>query len=594
MSANPNTPIRPKLSQIFTQALRTLGLDETQAARFGEVTVSDRPDLAHYQCNGALPVSKMQKQSPREFAQKLLNESEKLLVAQFGAGTVSLSIAGPGFINLKFSDLFLAGLCAQANTIQKTNKPKTIVIDLGSPNVAKSMHAGHLRSLIIGDSIQRILRLKGHNVIADDHLGDWGTPMGMIICALQDQNPALPYFDPAFSGSYPKVSPVTMEDLGRIYPEASKRFKADSDFENRVLRATDELQKGRKGYKALWQHFVDTTLADLNRDFKSLGIHFDKHLGESFYEDLMPPMVERLKKQGHTIESEGALVIELADEKDPEMPPLILVKTGGGFLYHTSDLATIEYRKDVLKADTMVYVVDKRQSLHFKQVFKAARKTGLAGSCELIHTGFGTMNGKDGKPFKTREGGTIKLSDLISMVTTKAHERLSEMGSVPESEKEQVAHKVGMATLKYADLKNSRTADYIFDLDRFSQFEGNTGPYLLYAAVRIQSILRKAEAQGFKPSTVVAPTLDSERALMLELLKLSDYFEKSCESYEPHHLCDFGFTLSQVFNHFYKECHIMGESDPARRGSWLSLCEITLKELKMVLSLIGVDVPERM
>jgi arginyl-tRNA synthetase len=318
--------------------------------------------------------------------------------------------------------------------------------------------------------------------------------MGMVLCELKREKPDLPYFHEAAASEYPKESPVTMEDLERLYPQASARYKSDEAFARDVLKATAELQQGRTGYRALWKHFVDVTIREIERDFGRLGIHFDTWLGESFYEDKMPVMVERLKKEGHAQISEGAWTIPLATEKDPELPPLILVKSGGGYLYHTSDLATVEYRADSLKADLALYVVDKRQSLHFKQVFLAARKAGLARGCELVHAAFGTMNGKDGKPFKTRAGGTIKLKDLLEMVHDEAKKRLAEMGvdrNFSAEDLNDIAHKVGIATLKYSDLKNNRVADYVFDLDRFSQFEGTTGPYLLYAAVRIKSILKK-------------------------------------------------------------------------------------------------------
>jgi arginyl-tRNA synthetase len=584
--------------------MNQLGLDGT---RFGEVTLSDRPDLAQYQCNGALGAAKSQKKNPREVAQQVLNQVQALAPEKLPGLAMSLSLAGPGFINILFSDEALA-LVTQAaiqdprSGISKNSKPKTVVIDLGGPNVAKAMHVGHLRSPIIGDSLVRIHRFLGDTVIADNHLGDWGTPMGMVICELKREKPDLPYFQPEPLSQYPKESPVTMEDLERLYPQASTRYKSDEAFAKDVLKATDELQQGRVGYRALWKHFVDVTIKEIERDFGRLGIHFDKWLGESFYEDKMPVMVDRLKKEGHAELSDGAWTIPLATEKEPELPPLILVKSGGGYLYHTSDLATVEYRAKELKADLALYVVDKRQSLHFKQVFLAAKKAGLARDCELIHAAFGTMNGKDGKPFKTRAGGTIKLKDLLEMVNDEAKKRLAEMGvdrNYAPEELSDIAHKVGIATLKYSDLKNNRVADYVFDLDRFSQFEGNTGPYLLYAAVRIKSILRKAAEQGFNPGPIL-PALaqteagKSERSLMLEMAKLPDIIDRAYQNSEPHHLCDYGFALSQAFNFFYKECHILREEDSARRASWLGLVKGVHDQLILVLGLLGIEVPERM
>jgi len=597
--------LKTRLTRLFSSSFQQLGFD---GSRFGEVTVSDRPDLAQFQCNGALGAAKMEKKNPREVAQKVVDAVLAASRTQWVEGrelaeaTMELSIAGPGFINSVVKDAALAevvgGVARDPRCgVDPVASPRRVVVDLGVPNVAKAMHVGHLRSPIIGDSIVRLHRFLGDVVVADNHIGDWGTPMGMVICELKREKPGLPYFDAAFSEDFPRESPVTMEDLERLYPQASRRFKEDEAFAAEVLRATDELQKGRRGYKALWQHFVDVTVRDIERDFGKLGIRFDCWLGESFYEDKMPVMVESLKASGHAQLSDGAWIVSLATEKDPETPPLILVKSGGGFLYHTSDLATVEYRVNHFKADLCVYAVDKRQSLHFKQVFDVARRTGLAGKAELVHAAFGTMNGKDGKPFKTREGGVLKLKDLLKMIDDEAMKRLLEMGvdqHVPAGELADIAHKVGIATLKYADLKNNRVADYVFDLERFAQFEGNTGPYLQYAAVRIQSILRKAGEQSFAPGTILPASNVAERALQLELLKLPDAIERAYRAEEPHHLADYGFALSQAFNFFYKECHILSEKDEARRASWLALCKLTHAQLVLALGLLGIEVPARM
>jgi arginyl-tRNA synthetase len=549
----------------------------------------------------------MQKKNPREVAQQVVNLVQTLASEKIPNLPVHLSLAGPGFINITFTDSALAAhtqstLSDSRLGIAQLPTPQRVVVDLGGPNVAKAMHVGHLRSPIIGDSIVRIHRFLGNTVIADNHLGDWGTPMGMVICELKREQSGLPYFQDQALASYPSHPPVTMEDLERLYPQASARYKSDEVFAREVLKATDELQQGRAGYRALWKHFVDVTIKEIERDFGRLGIHFDTWLGESFYEDKMPTMLERLKKAGHAQLSEAAWIIPLATEKEPETPPLMLVKSGGGYLYHTSDLATVEYRANELKADQAIYVVDKRQSLHFKQVFQAAQKVGLSAQCRLYHAAFGTMNGKDGKPFKTRAGGTIKLKDLLEMVQDEARKRLTEMGvdqNFGTEELTDIAHKVGMATLKYSDLKNNRVSDYIFDLDRFSQFEGNTGPYLLYAAVRIKSILRKAAELGYSPTAILAALPEgesgkTERVLMLEMAKLPDVIDRAYQSSEPHHLCDYGFSLSQTFNAFYKECHILREQDAARRGSWLGLAKGVHDQLILVLSLMGIEVPERM
>ena len=591
---------RVKLTLLFKQAFQDLGLDP----KFGEVSVSDRPDLAQYQCNGALGAAKALKKNPREVAQSIQKAVEES-AGKLGLGPkpFTLSLAGPGFINLVFDDAALAQLSqAQADDPRlgsdRVEKPKTYVIDYAGPNVAKLMHVGHIRSTIIGDSMKRILEFTGEKVIGDNHLGDWGTPMGMVIGELEREQPQLPYFDAKNSGPFPKESPVTVDDLERIYPEASKRAKTDPEFEKRILAITRALQGGtHAGYRALWQHFVDVTLADMNRNFASLGIHIDHHLGESFYEEKMPALVEHFKSLGITEMSEGALIIPVADEVETERPPIILVKSGGGFLYHTSDLATIQYRVDHFKADTVLYVVDKRQSLHFRQVFTAAKKAGLCPHTQLVHTAFGTMNGPDGKPFKTRDGGVIKLKDFIDMILGAARKRLAEMGvdrNFPADELETIARQVGIATIKFADLKNNRIADYVFDPERFSAFEGATGPYLQYAGVRIQSILRKAEAQSLKPGKLLPAKLATERALMLELHQFADVVARAAESYEPHPIADYGLSLAQAFNGFYKDCHILTEPDEARRDSWLALCTMTLRALTLSLRLLGIEIPARM
>jgi len=595
------TSLKNSLTELFAQSFEAEGFER----RFGEVTLSDRPDLAQFQCNGALAAAKSLKKNPREVAQKILSRVEALAqgrLSQFPVA-LNLSIAGPGFINIVCSDQWLAAIAESARTdarfgVAKTAKPRKVVIDFGGPNVAKEMHVGHLRSSIIGDSLVRLHRFMGDEVIGDNHLGDWGTPMGMVLCELKREQPNLPYYDAHQETGFPESSPVTMEDLARLYPIASKRFKEDPEFQADVLRATDELQKGRPGYIALWKHFVNTTIASMNRDFGELGIQFDVWLGESFYENKMPPMVERLKSQGHAVLSDGAWVVPLATEAEPEMPPLILVKSGGGFLYHTSDLATIEYRNTHFQADLALYVVDKRQSLHFKQVFLAARKTGIAPeSMQLVHAPFGTMNGPDGKPFKTRSGGVLKLRELIQMVNEEAKKRLAELAldrDYSAEERARIAQLVGIATLKYTDLKNNRAADYVFDLERFSQFEGNTGPYLLYAAVRMKSILRKASESGLLPGKILPALGQPEQQLILELLKFPDVLARAYQLEEPHHLCDYGFALSQSFNFFYKECHILREADSARQASWLGLTELTLKQLVLALDLLGIQVPDRM
>ncbi len=591
--------LRTRLTQLFSESFSALGLEP----RFGEVTLSDRPDLAHFQCNGAMAAAKSQKKNPREVAQAVLNDLQARSEKAFGPGSLQFSLAGPGFINVLLSDRLLSqevqAMAADPRQgVEPVAHPRQVVIDYGGPNVAKAMHVGHLRGSIIGESLVRIHRFLGEKVVGDNHLGDWGLPMGMIICELRKRKPELPYFDSKNPGPFPAEPPVTLEDLEEIYPYAAKLCKEDEAARAEAIAATEALQKGtHPGYRALWQHFVNVTVKDLTRNFGALDIHFDCHLGESFYEDKMPAMIAELKARGQTEISDGALTIPLASEQDPDLPPLILEKSGGGYLYHTSDLATVQYRVDHFKADLVLYLVDKRQSMHFKQVFLAAKKTGLAGKAQLVHTAFGTMNGPDGKPFKTREGGVLKLKDLILMVEDEAKKRLNEMAAErnysPE-ELDTISRQVGIATLKYADLKNNRSADYIFDLKRFSEFEGNTGPYLLYAAVRIQSILKKAADLGYQPGEILPPIRATEKTLHLECLKLPEAISRAHQLWEPHHLADFGYGLSQAFSSFYKECHIMNESDAARRASWLGLCKLVHAQLSRTLNLLGIEIPARM
>ncbi len=563
--------------------------EEGLAAHFGQVTQSDRPDLCQFQCNGALAAAKAAKANPRAIAEKIvarLKEDPRF---------ARIEIAGPGFINLDLSDTALAALLAQTRIAP--DHGKQLVIDFGGPNIAKPMAVHHLRSTIIGDCLQRLYRANGWRVISDVHLGDWGLQMGQLISEVELRGLAPVYFDAGFKGPYPDVSPVTMEDLEEIYPTASANCKADPARLDLARRATVALQDGRPGYRALWQHFVKVTEAGVSREFASLGVHFDLWNGESSVHDLIAPMLDDLKARGFAEMSEGALVVPVAQDSDKKpMPPLILVKSEGGVLYGTTDLATVIERVSDYDPDLILYVVDHRQHGHFEQVFRAAHKAGLSGKAVLEHVGYGTMNGQDGKPFKTRAGGAMKLYDLIAMATVEANSRLAEQGlgdDYSAEEKAEIARQVGLAAIKFADLSNHRTTDYIFDLERFSKFEGKTGPYLQYASVRIQSILRKAEAEGY---AVGIPAIHSpeERALALQLLSQADVMIAAEAKRAPNILCDYAFELAQKFSRFYGAHHIMSESDTALRGQRLGTCARTLAVLREILALLGIEVPERM
>ncbi len=578
------TSLAGELSAIAGKAFVSEGLAE----HFGQVMLSDRPDLCQFQCNGALAAAKAAKANPRDIATKIVAHLKN------DARFAKVEIAGPGFINLDLTDAALTALLANSGEA-RTGTGKTVVIDFGGPNVAKPMHVGHLRSSIIGDCLQRLYRANGWKVISDVHLGDWGLQMGQLISEVELREIAPVYFDAAFTGPYPEFSPVTMEDLEEMYPAASAACKADPARLDKARRATVELQDGRPGYRALWQHFVKVSEVGLEREFASLGVRFDLWNGESSVHALIAPMLDDLKKRGLAETSEGALVVNIATDSDKKpMPPLILVKSEGGVLYGTTDLATVIERVRDYDPDLILYVVDHRQHGHFEQVFRAAQKARLQGRAELEHVGYGTMNGADGKPFKTRAGGVMKLYDLIAMATVEANTRLAEQGlgaDYTAEEKANIARQVGIATIKFADLSNHRTTDYIFDLERFSKFEGKTGPYLQYAAVRIQSILRKAEGNVVGDAAIHSP---EERALVLHLLAKADILIAAELKRAPNILCDYAFELAQKFSRFYAEHHIMSEPDAALRAQRLGLCARTLTVLSGILAILGIEVPERM
>ena len=588
--------LKQKLASITADAFVACGYEP----HYGVVIVSQRRELADYQCNGALQAAKPYKKKPRDIAQEVMDRlSENPAFSE-------VSIAGPGFINLRLSDSFVAeyinlmatdesGRCGVAPVAD----PLTILVDYGGANIAKPLHVGHLRAAIIGESLKRLCVFLGHRTLGDVHLGDWGLQMGQIITELERRHPDWIYFDEAFDGAYPTDSPVTIADLQEIYPAASARSKSDPEAKAAAQLATSELQSGRRGYYALWKHFLDISVADLKHNYGRLDVHFDLWLGESDTQPLVDDMVAQLVKSGDAIESDGALIVPIAEEGDKkEMAPLMLVKSNKSIGYGTTDLATLVQRMRDYKPDEVLYVVDGRQQEHFRQVFRAAYKSGIVPSAtKLEHNYFGTMNGKDGKPFKTREGGIMQLNDLIAMIMGKAEERLNELSATAdyeEREKTEIARKVGIAALKFADLVNHRTGDYVFDLDRFSSFEGRTGPYLLYAAVRTRSILRKAADQGLVSGELIAAAGNEERELQLKLLGLTDLLQFTFETRAPNHLCEYAYQLAGAFNRFYANHHILNEENKAQQASWLALSQLTVDVLVLVLDLLGIGVPERM
>ncbi len=584
------------ITSILTDSVAKAFAAEGLPAELGQVRTSDRPDLAQFQCNGAMPAAKHAKAPPRQIAEAVAKRLED------DPRIARLEIAGPGFLNIDLTDVFLAEHINTAASDQRlgcpeTDPTRTVVLDYGGPNVAKAMHVGHLRASIIGDSLRRLFAFAGDRTIGDIHMGDWGLPMGMLITEVQRLHPELPYFDPAATGPYPAESPVTIADLERLYPLAAARCKENAADLEEARRATAELQAGRPGYRALWQHFIDVSVAEMKRDFGALGVSFDLWLGEAAVNDLIPPMIEDLKARAIAEESQGALVVRVArDDDKTEIPPLMLLKSDGAVMYGTTDLATVEHRRREIHPDLVLYVVDQRQHLHFEQVFRAARLAGMDDGARLVHIGFGTVNGPDGKPFKTRAGGVMKLQDLIAMAVETAGRRLEEAGlakDYPEAERAEIARKVGLAAIRFADLGNHRLSNYIFDLDRFTSFEGKTGPYLLYAAVRVKSLLAKATARGFAAGEILPPG-DVERELMLTLGQLPDAVAAAYDRRAPNELCDFAYRLAQAFSRFYQNCHILSEGDQALQASRLGLAQVMLKELLLLLSLLGIEVPERM
>jgi arginyl-tRNA synthetase len=582
------------LSQRFGDAFDRAGFDPT----WGQVVPSQRPELAQYQCNGALGAAQQSEGNPRQIAADVIDAIADR------SPFADLDIAGPGFINITVTDEALAEYTqAMADDerlgIEQAEHPMKVLVDYGGPNMSKSMHVGHLRASIIGESVKRLFRLAGHHVDGDIHLGDWGMPVGQLIIELQRRQPELPYFDPDSTGPYPDESPVTLDDLSEMYPVVVERTKDDPAEADRARQATFDLQNGRPGYLALWQHFHDVSVAEQKRDFEDLGVEFELWRGESTVHERLAPLVDRLQNEADVaVESEGALIVEVAEPSDKkEMPPLLLTRSDGSYLYSTTDLATLEQRAEE-GYDLVLYVVDARQGLHFDQVFRAARKGSVVGDgMQIEHVPFGTVNGPDGKPFKTREGGVLRLADLMGIVTDAATLRLDEAEIAQDygqDERSEIAQRVGLAALKFGDLSNHRTSNYLFDIDRFTSFEGKTGPYLQYGAVRNRSILRKAGEAGLAPGRIVPPTVDQERGLMLRLLRLPEIVERAIDLRAPSVLAEYSYDLANDFNRFYEACHILSEEDPARQASWLALVDLTLRVLRLLLDTLGIEAPERM
>ena len=583
-----------------TKAFAECGYD----AKYAKVTLSNRPDLCEYQCNGAMAAAKEYKKAPFMIADEVV---EKLAANPMFAMAESVK---PGFLNLKIDEAYLADYVAKMQEddgrfgCEKTEAPKTIMIDYGGPNVAKPLHVGHLRSAIIGESVKRIGKFMGHNVIGDVHLGDWGLQMGLIITELKQRRPELVYFDDTYTGEYPEEAPFTISELEEIYPTASKKSKEDEAYKEAAMQATFELQHGKRGYQALLKHILNVSVTDLKRNYANLNVSFELWKGESDAQPYIPDMVQKMKDDGFAYISDGALVVDVKEETDTkEIPPCMILKSDGASLYNTTDLATMVWRMKDYNPDELIYVVDKRQELYFTQVFRCARKTGIVKpETELKFLGFGTMNGKDGRPFKTRDGGVMRLEHLISGINEEMLAKIQENQKTKENlgisteEAENTAKMVALAAIKYGDLSNQASKDYIFDIDRFTSFEGNTGPYILYTIVRIKSILNKYHGLGKDESGAVieAAHSKSEKDLMLELSKFNAVMESAFEETAPHKICSYIYDLANAFNSFYHGTKIMSEENETVQKSYIRLLELTKSVLETCIDVLGFSAPERM
>ena len=580
-----------QILDIITEKMQAAFEEAGYDRAYGRVTVSNRPDLCEYQCNGALAAAKQYHCAPIKIAQAVV---EKLNAEDYSL----VEAVNPGFINLKLSGHFLKEYLETMRTAPKFGAAqigagKTVVVDYGGANVAKPLHIGHLRPAIIGESLKRLYKYLGYNAIGDVHLGDWGLQMGLIIAELSERQPDLPYFDPDFTGEYPKEAPFTVTDLEEIYPTASAK-KADPEFSHKAHQATLELQQGRRGYRALWRHIMNVSVADLKKNYDNLDVHFEKWLGESDADPYIPAMVEDMKKRGIAVPSEGAWVIPVAQEGDKkEMPPCILVKSDGSSIYATTDLATLVQRMQDWHPDKVLYVTDKRQNLHFEQVFRAARKAGIVpDTTELEHVGFGTMNGKDGKPFKTRDGGVLRLETLISDMTDFVRAKVVENRIVEPEEVEPTTAKIAMAALKYGDLSNQPTKDYNFDMERFAAFEGNTGPYILYTIVRIKSILSRYGEWENLP--IQEPANDYAKDLMLAITKFGPALDSALKTSSPNLICAYIYELAGCVNKFYHETPILKEEDETVKAGHIALISLAKNILETSIDLLGFHAPEKM
>ena len=585
-----------KLLDVISEEMQAGFEKAGYAPELGRVTVSNRPDLCEYQCNGAMAGAKQYRKAPIAIANEVAEQLQDSPVFK------KVEAVAPGFLNLDIREHFLAEYVKQMESDKKfglsmPQKPEKVVIDYGGPNIAKPLHVGHLRSAVIGESIKRILRYCGHEVIGDVHLGDWGQ-MGLVITELKERRPDLIYFDESYTGEYPTEAPFTISELEELYPTASKKSKEDAEYKARAMEVTYKMQSGVRGYRAVWKHIVNVSVADLKKNYSMLNVDFDLWKGESDVHDLIPDMVSYMKENGYAHESEGALVVDVKEETDTkEIPPCMILKSDGASLYNTTDLATILERMNTLHPDEIIYLTDKRQELYFEQVFRCARKTKLVTpETELLWLGFGTVNGKDGKPFKTRDGGVMRLETLIRETVDEMYRKITENREVSGEEAEKTARTIAISALKYGDLSNQIAKDYIFDIDRFTSFEGDTGPYILYTIVRIKSILAKYREQGGSMAELALADAQSasEKELMKQLAGFNAAVESACEEKAPYKICAYIYDLANAFNSFYHETRILAEEDAQRKNALIALLVLTRDVLETCIDMLGFSAPDRM
>ena len=586
-----------KILEVISEEMQRAFEEAGYNKELGRVTVSNRPDLCEYQCNGAMAGAKQYKKAPIMIANEVVEKLADSTVFE------SVEAVMPGFLNLKvkpaFLKSYLQGMREEEKFgVEEPEHKKTIIVDYGGPNVAKPLHVGHLRSAVIGESVKRICRFMGHNVIGDIHLGDWGLQMGLIITELKERQPDLVYFDESYTGEYPTEAPFTIGELEEIYPTASGKSKEDPVYKEKAMEATFKLQNGVRGYRAIWDHIIAVSVSDLKKNYANLNVDFDLWKGESDVHDIIPGMVDYMKKEGYAYISEGALVVDVKEETDTkEIPPCMILKSDGASLYNTTDLATIMERMQEYAPEKMIYLTDKRQDLYFEQVFRCARKTKLVKSeTELVHIGFGTVNGKDGKPFKTREGGVMRLERLISEINEEMYGKIKSGREIADEEAKQTAETIALAAIKYGDLSNQASKDYIFDVDKFTSFEGDTGPYILYTIVRIKSILNKYKEQGGDLNSVSLQevTNESEKALVMEMAKFNTMMENAFEEVAPHKVCAYIYDLANAFNKFYHETRILAEADETKKAGYIALLVLCKDILEACIDVLGFNAPERM